>query len=168
MRKDAEERKEEWEGVEEPEEDLRRDDNIDEACEKLSGEDSVLLNELRQVIEARCYTKRLLAQGQGRSQGSKLTYRKCEECEANEYAEIPDERKYPHDGILIRRRCNLSVGRVAKAEVVQKVADKKEVGGSRTGVHFGHLASSRIPPHLSLAGRRHMQSLFGRSNTNCR
>lgn len=78
MGKDAQQGCPEREPVDDPEEDMCADDAVDEALQELLRNDSVLLDQLREVVESR-----------GDSKG--------EEAEAQEGAGITDEGENPHD-----------------------------------------------------------------------
>ena len=59
VREDAQRAQTEWEAVDEDEEDLHGDDGVDQARQQLLREDSVLLDEFGEVVEAGCCMRRV-------------------------------------------------------------------------------------------------------------
>lgn len=100
VRADAHGAEEEGEAIEGAEEDLDGDDGVDEARQKLFGEDCVLFDQFREVIEAGSFRDArlltLLKTLERLPSVWKLTDCECQESEPQEETQVANEGKNPH------------------------------------------------------------------------
>lgn len=101
MTTDAKKGEKDRETINEREEQLGRDDGVDQAREELARQDCVFFDQFREVIESGCCSvaNAVSRKSQKRwTERSHLTDCQGQEEEAQKHSSIPDQRKDPHGG----------------------------------------------------------------------